>query len=70
MLLNFGTVYIRVGDTVLTFDDVSDPSEVQRELFFHISQRETRERQFQEEKERQRIADWISAYHRISGTPE
>lgn len=66
LLLNFGTVYIRVGDTEFTFDEVFNPSEVQRELFRRIAQRSLRERQQQAETERQRMADWIAAYHRLT----
>ncbi len=67
LLLNYGTVYIRVGDAVMNFDEVSNPSEVQRELFFRLEQRKAREKQAQEDLERERMADWIAAYHRISG---
>jgi hypothetical protein len=66
LILNFGTVYIRVGESTFTFDDVFNPSEVQRDLFHRISQRNLKERQMQGEAERQRIADWISTYHRIT----
>lgn len=66
LILNFGTVYIRVGEITLTFDDVFNPSEVQRELFHRLALRNIRERQAQGEAERQRMADWISAYHRIT----
>ena len=66
LLLNFGTVYIRVGEAVFTFDNVFNPSEVQRELFHRISQRTLKERQAQTEAERQRMADWISVYHRMA----
>jgi hypothetical protein len=66
LILNFGTVYIRVGESTLTFDDVFNPSEVQRDLFHRISQRNLKERQMQGEAERQRMADWISTYHRIT----
>ena len=66
LLLNFGTVFIRVGETVFTFDDVYNPSEVQRELFHRLSQRNLKERQAQGEAERQRMAEWIAAYHRIT----
>ena len=37
LLLNFGTVFIRVGDRQLTFDQVFNPSEVQRELFHRLT---------------------------------
>lgn len=66
LLLNFGTVYIRVGDQQLTFDNVFNPSEVQRELFHHLAAKNYSERQAQAENERQRMADWIAAYHRVS----
>lgn len=65
LLLNFGTVYIRVGEDLLTFDNVFDPSEVQRVLFYRIALRSLRDRQVQADAERQRMADWISAYHRV-----
>jgi hypothetical protein len=66
LLLNFGTVYIRIGETLFTFDNVFNPSEVQRELFHRIATRTVRERQQQAESERQRMAEWISAYHRLT----
>lgn len=66
LLLNFGTVYIRIGDTLFTFDNVFNPSEVQRELFHRIALRSLRERQQQAEGERQRMAEWISTYHRLT----
>jgi len=66
LLLNFGTVFIRVGDALFTFDNVFNPSEVQRELFHRIAMRTVRERQQQAESERQRMAEWIAAYHRLT----
>ena len=69
LVLNFGTVFIRVGEATFSFDNVYNPSEVQRELFHRISQRSLKERQAQGEAERQRMADWISAYHRITHNP-
>ncbi len=67
LVLNFGTVYIRVGDKQLTFDDVYNPSEVQRELFNRLAAKNYAERQAAQEGERQRMADWIAAYHRVAG---
>jgi len=66
LLLNYGTVYIRIGESVFTFDDVFNPSDVQRELFNRMSLRTLKERQAQGETERQRMAEWIAAYHRIT----
>jgi hypothetical protein len=66
LFLNFGTVYIRVGDQQLTFDNVFNPSEVQRELFNRLAARTFAEKQAAQENERQRLADWVAAYHRVS----
>jgi hypothetical protein len=66
LILNYGTVFIRVGDQQLTFDDVFNPSEVQRELFNRLSARTYAERQAAQESERNRIADWVAAYHRVA----
>ena len=66
LLLNFGTVFIRIGDAQFTFDNVFNPSEVQRELFHRIAMRSLNERQQQAENERQRMAEWIAAYHRLT----
>lgn len=65
LLLNYGTVYIRVGDSQLTFDYVFNPSEVQQELFRRMAERDYREKQAELDSERQRMADWIEAYHRV-----
>jgi len=66
LVLNFGTVYIRVGDQQLTFDNVLNPAEVQRELFHSLAAKNYSERQTQAENERQRMADWIATYHRVT----
>ena len=66
LFLNFGTVYIRVGDQELTFDDVFNPSEVQRELFNRLAARTHAEKQNAQDGERQRMADWVAAYHSVT----
>lgn len=63
LLLNFGTVFIRVGDFELTFDNVFNPAEVQRDLFQRIAERDFREKQTALAEEKERLADWIEAYH-------
>lgn len=65
LLLNFGTVYIRVGDTQFTFDDVYNPSEVQRELFQRLVAVKQREEQRAEQAQREQLAEWIELYHRV-----
>ncbi len=66
LLLNFGTVYIRVGDTQLTFDEVFNPSEVQRDLFNRLADRLYKDRLAEVQREQQRIAQWLETYHRMS----
>jgi hypothetical protein len=65
LVLNFGVVNIRVGEARLTFDDVYNPSEVQRELFKRIAEREYNERVKQIAGDRDRVISWIEAYHRV-----
>jgi hypothetical protein len=66
LLLNFGTVYIRVGDQKLTFDDVLNPSEVQRELFHRLSKKNYEEKIKQSDSDRKRMAEWIATYNEWS----
>ncbi|HTX79142.1 MAG TPA: hypothetical protein VMC62_05715, partial [Longilinea sp.] len=66
-LLNFGTVYIRVGDTDFHFENVYDPSEVQRELFERFMVSKEKEQQANIQAERQRLGDWIETYHKVVG---
>lgn len=65
LLMNFGTVYIKVGDTELTFDNVFNPSEVQRELFKRMAERDYKARQAAMAEEEQRLGDWIEAYDNV-----
>ena len=63
-LLNFGTVYISVGNTRLTFDYVYNPSEVQQDIFYRMGERLDKIRQFEVDSERERVSEWIASYHR------
>ena len=65
LLLNFGTIYIRVGDKQLTFDEVYNPSEIQRELFDRLAAKNHSEKMASQEAERQRMAEYLGAYHRV-----
>jgi hypothetical protein len=64
LVLNFGTVYIRVGDSIFTFDNVLNPAEVQRELFQRFMEFKQREEQKTEQAHREQMADFIEQYHR------
>ena len=65
LILNFGTVTIRVGETELTFDYVFNPSEVQQEVFKRLAKRDYSRRQAEIQDDQARLADWIEAYHHI-----
>ncbi len=66
-LFNFGTVYISVGNSRLTFDFVYNPSEVQQDIFYRMGERLEQIRQFEIDAERERVSEWIASYHhRIS----
>jgi CRP-like cAMP-binding protein len=62
-VLNFGTVYIDVGSTQFAFEEVLDPaivqSDIDRRRLTRISARKAAERA----AERNRMTDWIAAYH-------
>ena len=64
VLLNYGTVDIQVGNESLVFDYVRDPSSVQREIFRRMAERQTALRQADIDSERDRMSQWITAYHR------
>jgi membrane protein YdbS with pleckstrin-like domain len=63
-LFNFGTVYISVGSTKLTFDFVYNPSEVQQDIFYRMGERLDQLHQFEVDGERERVSEWIASYHR------
>jgi CRP-like cAMP-binding protein len=64
VLLNYGTVNIQVGTESLVFDYVRDPSGVQREIFLRMAERQNALRQADIDSERDRMSQWITAYHR------
>jgi hypothetical protein len=70
LLFNFGTVFVRVGLQELPFSNIYNPSEVQRELFRRIAERENRRQQEAMRIERERVADWIGAYYEVVSDKE
>lgn len=65
LILNFGTVSIRVGDTTLTFDYVYNPSKVQQDIFDHYQRYIQSQKQKEQEAIRDEVADWIGVYHQV-----
>jgi uncharacterized membrane protein YdbT with pleckstrin-like domain len=59
LIFNFGTVYIRVGEEEFTFDNVFNPSLVQREIFQRLAEKTRKERQSGRMTQWQDIADFF-----------
>ena len=66
MLFNFGTVYITVGNTQLTFNNVHQPSKVQQDIFARIGQNAYEKESQQSKQERERIAQWFKVFQEES----
>lgn len=64
MLLNFGTVYIMVGDSHFDFDDVADPPAVQQDIISRQQGRLQKKRDTDTNAERERMTEWLAMYHR------
>ncbi len=62
-IFNFGTVYITVGGTQLAFEDVSDPASVQADIDRRRITNLARKNEAEARRERERMADWLAAYH-------
>ncbi len=64
MILNFGTVFIRVGTETFTFDHVANPSGVQQEIEKYRQARIRQNMENQVKGERERMAKWMAIYHK------
>jgi hypothetical protein len=62
-LLNFGTVYITIGGASLDFQDIRDPSLVQADIDRRREARAAQKREMESAAERERMSDWLVAYH-------
>jgi hypothetical protein len=62
-VLNFGTVYISVGGAHLDFEDVLDPTAVQADIDRRREARAALRREMETASERDRMSDWLVAYH-------
>lgn len=66
MLFNFGTVYITVGNTQLTFNEISRPADVQQQIFARMGAHAEELRQREIDEERERMTEWFKVYHEES----
>lgn len=65
-IFNYGTVYIMVGGTKFAFEDVIDPAAVQSDIDRRRMARTVKKQQASINAERDRMAEWLAAYHRSS----
>lgn len=62
-LFNYGTVYITVGGSKLAFEDVVDPATVQSDIDRRRMARRVKQEEAKATAERERMAEWLAAYH-------
>jgi CRP-like cAMP-binding protein len=62
-LFNYGTVFISVGGTKLSFQDVLDPAGVQADINRRRMARIAKKNEDSANVERERMAVWLAAYH-------
>ena len=65
MLLNFGTVYIRIGDEEFTFDNVSRPAEIQSRIFNLLEASLSGKVKKELTAQQVRLANWLEAYQQF-----
>jgi hypothetical protein len=70
LIFNYGTVYLRVGQIELSFDNVFSPSDVQRDIYRRIVEREQKQQQERVMQERERMLDWMESYNEITNEDE
>ena len=64
VLLNYGDVIAMVGTARFVFRGVYNPASVRQEIFERMGSRKMVLKQQENARERERIADWMAAYHR------
>ena len=67
LILNYGTVFIKVGNEDFTFDNVYNPLEVQQVLFGYLEQANLIEKRAGLAEQQRQIADWMDAYQKVTG---
>ncbi|MCF6277620.1 MAG: cyclic nucleotide-binding domain-containing protein [Anaerolineales bacterium] len=65
-LFNYGTVYIEIGTADFTFEDVMDPAAVQQDIDRRRMNHINKKKKIDIKKERERMVDWMLAYHQSS----
>jgi hypothetical protein len=67
ILFNYGTVNIAVGEINLDFLNVFNPTGVQQEVVRRMNARVAKKKEADTAAERERMAEWLAAYHQVNG---
>jgi hypothetical protein len=67
ILLNFGVVRIKVGDTSLDFENVANPAQVQQDIFARMEALKAKLERTQADDERKRMTEWLRVYEQERG---
>lgn len=70
VILNFGPVIINVGETRFVFRNVYNPDQVHQDVSDYREALIRRKREKEKNEERDRMVDWLVAYHNSSETLE
>jgi hypothetical protein len=70
ILLNFGTVFIRIGDEEFTFDKVPDPAGVQTRIFRALESSVSGKQKSELTAQQVRLANWLDAYQEFQKNRE
>ena len=65
LIFNYGTVYIRIGDSELSFNNFFNPSEVQRQIFERYMEKKKKREEDLARAEQERMLGWLDSYDRI-----
>lgn len=66
LMFNFGTVYVKVGNEDFTFDNVSNPLDIQQTLFGYLERANLVEKKTDLTEQQRQMADWMDAYQRFT----
>ena len=71
LVFNFGTVYIKVGNSEFNFEDVADPPSVQQDIIQRQLGLKKKKAEKTAEAENDKISEWLRAYHQhVQDGPE
>jgi membrane protein YdbS with pleckstrin-like domain len=62
-MLNYGSVYVKIGETEFDFEGMFDPARVQNDIFNRMYELRRRKAQVEEARERERLVEVFDLYH-------